>query len=182
MKAINIKGKDYITVNERIQYFRENFPDLSLETEIVELNDKFVVLKALIKEKDGRIIATGLAREVNGDSYINKTSYVENAETSAWGRALACLGIGIDTSMASAEEVANAIKNQSGITPHGPETNEQYKAHLIKMINACTTLEKLIDLKENSVEFVKGKKYLYGTDALKEVKKAYDERYKQLGA
>ena len=64
------------------------------------------------------MIANGLAEENRGSSYINKTSYVENCETSAWGRALANFGIGLDTSVASAEEVQNAIANQvSSKTP-----------------------------------------------------------------
>mgnify|MGYP007029096494 CR=1 FL=1 len=57
-------------------------------------------------------MAKGIAYEETGASRINSTSYVENCETSAWGRALANLGIGIDTSIASSSEVANAIANQ----------------------------------------------------------------------
>ena len=57
--------------------------------------------------------ATGFAQEDKSSSYINKTSYVENCETSAWGRALANLGIGIDTSIASSNEVAIAIGKQN---------------------------------------------------------------------
>ena len=70
-------------------------------------------LKAIIKNPDGVILATGLAYEKEGSTFINKTSYIENCETSAWGRALGNLGIGIDTSIASAEEVGNAIKQQN---------------------------------------------------------------------
>ena len=115
MESVNIKGKEYVLVNERIKYFREHLEGFSLETEIIELYEKYCVLKAIIKDINGRVLATGLAREVNGDTFINKTSYVENCETSAWGRALGNLGIGIDTSIASAEEVANAINNQDKI-------------------------------------------------------------------
>ena len=53
-----------------------------------------------------------MAEEEKGSTFINKTSYVENCETSAWGRALANFGIGLDTSVASADEVQNAIANQ----------------------------------------------------------------------
>ena len=113
LKTIDIKGKSYVMVHERLQYFRDNYKDYSLETKIIEMNADYCVLKAIIKTEEGRIIATGLAREVNGDTFINKTSYVENAETSAWGRALANFGIGLDISVASAEEVQNAIANQN---------------------------------------------------------------------
>ena len=112
LKSINIKGKQYVEVNERLRYFRENFKDWSLESEVVEKTNTSVTIKAIIKDAEGRTRATGLAEEVKGSTFINKTSYVENCETSAWGRALGNLGIGIETSVASYEEVANAIKQQ----------------------------------------------------------------------
>ena len=62
---------------------------------------------------NGNVLATGHASEKDGSSFINKTSALENAETSAVGRALGILGIGIDSSIASAEEVGNAVKNQT---------------------------------------------------------------------
>ena len=70
------------------------------------------MIQATIKDKEGFVIATGIAEEIKSNSGINKTSYVENCETSAWGRALGNFGIGIDTSIASANEVANAVANQ----------------------------------------------------------------------
>ena len=112
MKSVNIKGKNYVMVNERIKYFRENFKDHSLESELVSLTDVSCVIKAIIKDGTGRIVATGFAQEDRESSMINKTSFVENCETSAWGRALGNLGIGIDDSIASAEEVDMAIKKQ----------------------------------------------------------------------
>lgn len=58
------------------------------------------------------VLGTGTAYEKEGSTFINKTSYIENCETSAVGRALGMAGFGIDTSIASAEEVQNAIANQ----------------------------------------------------------------------
>ncbi len=118
MKSVNIKGKEYIEVNERIKYFRnlEQYNDWSLESEILEMTERCVI-KAIIKDSEGRIRATGIAYEKEGSTFINKTSYIENCETSAWGRALGNLGIGIDTSIATAEEVGNAIKQQESTTP-----------------------------------------------------------------
>ena len=113
MKTVNIKGKEYVEVNERLKYFRQNFKNYSLESEIIELSNGVVTIKAIIKDENGRTIATGLAQEKESSSFINKTSFVENCETSAWGRALGNLGIGIDTSVASADEVNNAIENQN---------------------------------------------------------------------
>lgn len=115
-KTTNIKGKEYVEVNERIKFFRldEQYKGYCLESELVHLTNETVCVKAVIKDGSDRVVATGLAYEEKGASRINSTSYVENCETSAWGRALANLGIGIDTSIASSTEVANAIAQQSG--------------------------------------------------------------------
>lgn len=114
MKSINIKGKNYVMVNERIKFFRESekYVGWSLTSEIVNLTEDSCIIKAIIKDTDGFVVATGYAQEDRTSSMINKTSFVENCETSAWGRALGNLGIGIDDSIASAEEVDMAIKKQ----------------------------------------------------------------------
>lgn len=118
LKTINIKGKDYCEVNERINYFRTNekYAGWTMVTEVIELNDARCVLKAIIRDINDRIVATGIAQEDRGSSLVNETSYIENCETSAWGRALANLGIGIRAAVASAEEVSNAIRRQSAYT------------------------------------------------------------------
>ena len=113
MKTINIKGKEYIEVNERLKHFRANYKDHSLVSEVLDKTEDSILIKATILDKEGRAIATGLAEEEKGSTFINKTSYVENCETSAWGRALANFGIGLDTSIASADEVKNAIANEN---------------------------------------------------------------------
>ena len=112
MKTVNIKGKPYVEVNERIKHFRTNYKDWALESEIVSLENGVCVIKATVKNPEGITKATGYAYEKENSTFINKTSYIENCETSAWGRALGNLGIGVDTSIASVEEVINAIMNQ----------------------------------------------------------------------
>ena len=112
LKSVNIKGKEYVEVNERLRYFRSTYPNYSLTSEVLEKTDKSILILASIINEDGRVIANGMAEEEKGSTFINKTSYVENCETSAWGRALANFGIGLDTSVASADEVQNAIVNQ----------------------------------------------------------------------
>ena len=116
MNSIKIKGKEYICVNERVKHFRESeeYKGWSLESEIIALDGMSCVIKAIIKNAEGRVIATGFAQEDRDNklSLVNKTSFVENCETSAWGRALGNLGIGIDASIASAEEVVNAMAGQ----------------------------------------------------------------------
>lgn len=114
MKAVNIKGNDYITVNERLKHFRSEdmFTNWAIEETIVRLDDKEGVFRVKIKDGSGNVMAMAHAQEYRDSSYINKTSFLENGFTSALGRALGYLGIGIDTSIASAEEVGNAIENQ----------------------------------------------------------------------
>ena len=112
MKTVDIKGKAYVEVNERIKYFREHYKGWSLESDLLSLEDGVCVIRATIRDENGVIKANGLAYEKENSTFINKTSYIENCETSAWGRALGNLGIGIDTSIASADEVLNAVSNQ----------------------------------------------------------------------
>lgn len=112
MKTINIKGKEYVMVNERIKEFRSKYPNWSLVSELVQISDDSCVFKAIVIDDNGIVKATGFAQEDRTSSLINKTSFIENCETSAWGRALGNLGIGIDVSIASYEEVDMAIKKQ----------------------------------------------------------------------
>jgi len=118
-KTTNIKGKAYVEVNERIKYFREsgNYNGWSLSSEVVHLDENSCVIRAEVRDENWVLRATGFAQEDKSSSFINKTSYVENCETSAWGRALANLGIGIDTSIASSNEVSMAIAKQNTPAP-----------------------------------------------------------------
>ena len=109
--TVKIHGKEYKTVALRIQEFREKHPDFTIQTELVEANDTLVVMKATIS-MGPQVIATGYAEEVRTASKINRTSALENAETSAVGRALAFFGLG-GSEIASADEVANAISQQN---------------------------------------------------------------------
>ena len=114
-KTTNIRGKQYVEVKERIKYFRNEpkFDGWALETELISLDENSCVVRATIKNPEGFVVASGFAQEDRTSSMVNKTSYVENAETSAWGRALANMGIGIETSIASAQEVQVAIGKQN---------------------------------------------------------------------
>jgi len=111
MEKIQIQGKDYITVNERIKEFRKLHPNGQIINQVMANADGQVMFQSKIIV-DGVLLATAHAYEKEGSSFINKTSYIENCETSAVGRALGMIGIGIDTSLASADEVANAVKQQ----------------------------------------------------------------------
>lgn len=123
MKSVSIKGKQYITVNERLIYFRKQaiFKGWRIVEELAELNEKEGVFKVVILDDKNNVISSAHAQEYRDSSYINKTSFLENGFTSALGRALGYLGIGIDTAIASAEEMTNAINNQ------GNNNSNQYK-------------------------------------------------------
>lgn len=109
--TVKIHGKEYKTVALRVQEFREKHSDFTIQTELVEANDTLVIVKATIAVA-GQVISTGYAEEVRSASKINRTSALENAETSAVGRALAFFGMG-GSEIASADEVANAISQQN---------------------------------------------------------------------
>lgn len=121
IKTMDFRGKQYAEVNQRVKAFRSLFPEGFIRTEIVSLTDGLCVMRAYVGfydvSKNGTqevLLATGTAYEKEGTSNINKTSYIENCETSAIGRALGIMGLGIDTSIASAEEVENAVSQQEG--------------------------------------------------------------------
>lgn len=112
IKTTNIKGKEYAEVPQRINAFRSVYPNGQILTELVKDENGVCVFKASVFDENGALLGTGHAYEKENGSFINKTSYIENCETSAVGRALGMCGFGIETSVASYEEVANAIQNQ----------------------------------------------------------------------
>ena len=124
IKTTDIKGKDYAEVNQRIKAFRMVYPTGTIETTMVSNENGVVIFRAEIYDDDN-LLATGTAYEKENSTFINKTSYIENYETSAVGRALGMAGFGIDTSVASAEEVQNAINNQVEITTEEEARNLQ---------------------------------------------------------
>lgn len=117
LEGISIHGKKYHTVAERVNIFRKHFTDWSIDTAILnndlaEAMQSVVVMKAVIRTPTGRTVASGLASEVVGSSSVNKTSALENCETSAIGRALAFFGFA-GTEISSAHEVEIAKEQQS---------------------------------------------------------------------
>lgn len=112
IRTTDIKGKDYAEVNQRIKAFRMVYPDGGIMTALVSNEGGIAVFHATVTDNNGHILGEGTAYEKENSSFINKTSYIENCETSAVGRALGMAGFGIDTSVASYEEVANAMTQQ----------------------------------------------------------------------
>ena len=142
--VVNIHGKEYQTVALRVQKFREKYPEWTLETSVLERTEDVVVMKAVISDLTGRTIATGHSEEYRKATQINKTSALENAETSAIGRALAALGLG-GTEFATADEVANAIVKQPhrAVAKHAledmPQDTQKWLGNMADSIRAELT-------------------------------------------
>ncbi|HEY0099437.1 MAG TPA: hypothetical protein VGB76_10860, partial [Pyrinomonadaceae bacterium] len=110
----NDRFEDYVPVAERLEKFYERFPDGRVITNIIEhnLESGFVLMRAEVYRSpdDTQPAATGHAFEVRGESYVNKTSYIENCETGAVGRALALLGFEVKRGIASREELEKSAR------------------------------------------------------------------------
>ncbi len=122
LPTIDIKGKDYVLVKDRVLYFNDNFPNGSIETELVSSPDsKTVVVKAIVtpdvKNPTRRFV--DYSQAVVGQGMVNTTSALENASTSAIGRALGIMGIGVIESIASADEMNKALNATPKEVSHG---------------------------------------------------------------
>lgn len=136
IRTTNIKGKEYAEVNQRVKAFRTLYPEGFITTEILCREGGLCIIRATVGHyTDGKsvILATGTAYEKEGSSQINRTSYIENCETSAVGRALGMAGFGIDTSIASADEMNNALLQQNPNTVQKPV---QAAPHVQKPVQA----------------------------------------------
>ena len=143
---MKIHGKEYMEVNTRLQIFRKDFPDYSLESEWIRIDEQVAFCRAIVRNASDRLIATGTAFEEIASSGVNSTSHVENCETSAWGRALGNLGIGLDTAVCSAEEVTQAIERQEKtVTKTAPIPPPKPKSDFLKEVAKLSGKVKLLD-------------------------------------
>lgn len=110
-KAIDIRGKKYVQVSSRVIFFNETYPKGSIHTEWISSEPEMVVIKATVYP-DGHGLGTrsftAYSQATWGDGMVNKTAALENAETSAVGRALGFMGIGVIDSIASIDEINKA--------------------------------------------------------------------------
>ena len=126
LKTIKVKGNDYVTVAERIIAFHDLFPNGMIQSYILSnINDPYIVVQARIWEDADKPqqYYTGHSQAVKGEGHVNKTSALENAETSAIGRALGIMGIGLLEGLASADEMVKAGFKQDE-TPSTPQREE----------------------------------------------------------
>ena len=138
MKTINIKGKEYVPVNERLKYLSENH-NYSITSDYEYFPDqKMWVVKATlhIYKNGGVFTYTGLAQEVESSNYkdVNHTSALENAQTSAIGRAAGIFGVGIDSSIASADEIKKAQNRSENLD----EVGEDSRLYLLSLLENTT--------------------------------------------
>lgn len=152
-KTGEIQSKDYAEVNQRIKAFRMCHPNGTITTDIISIENGVVLMKASVYDEDGKVLGSGYAYEKENSTFINQTSYIENCETSAVGRALGMCGFGIDTSVASYEEVSNAMANQGDqkekltkkATPKQVEKVKELVSDIPKMLEYYK-IEKVEDL------------------------------------
>lgn len=140
MNTVNIKGKPYVTVNERLKHIAANF-QYSIKSDFTYYPERkmWVVKASLYLFRDGlECTYTGLAQEIESENYkeVNFSSALENAETSAVGRACAMAGIGIDGGIASADEVNKALNRQVD------EVGEESRLYLITLLENTTYEER----------------------------------------
>lgn len=150
LKTVDIKGKQYIEVSERVRYFNEAYPKGYINTEIISHENGLILMKAIVIpdiECPERKF-TGYAQEEKGKGLVNTLSYIENCETSAVGRALGFLGIGVETSIRSADEMRNVkpngkppIKPPEAIEEHKPEAPQALSEPQIKKEQPEATIE-----------------------------------------
>lgn len=119
---------NYVEVNERIIKFYEKYPEGSIQTEILKWENGLILMRAYAYRHPEDIRpAIAHAYEREDSSYINKTSVVENCETSAVGRALALLGFEVKKAVASREEVARAVEQQEQLKKKEQTSNGEMK-------------------------------------------------------
>ena len=167
-------GKKYTEVFVRVEAFRNAFGMLfGIETEIIKDDGKYVQVRCLIKDHrdkdlEGRIIGSGMAEEIRGSSNVNKTSALENCETSAIGRALASLALH-GGQYASLNEVVQAKEKEKIIDaepkpepkPEAPpvaEPNDKFVGFVKKLTERfmeCKTTQEVVDLNNKHTERLK---------------------------
>ena len=179
--------EDYVPVAERLEKFYQTFPGGRVTTSIVEhnLESGFVLMRAEVYRAadDAAPAATGHAFEVRGESYVNKTSYVENAETSAVGRALALLGFEVKRGIASREELQKTARMQAaggagagGSAPSAPAGGVTTKAPAAPRAREVEAAATAADVDGEILKTAEG----LGYDATK-VRKWVNQKFKVAG-
>ena len=111
LESIPLGKSEYVMVKTRLQYLRKHYENADIKTEILHFDGESIMCKVILFI-DGKSVSEGIAHEEKSKNNINATSFVEVCQTSALGRCLGIYGIGITTSVATYDEVKNAIAQQ----------------------------------------------------------------------
>lgn len=174
-------GKKYTEVFVRVEAFRKAFgTDLGIDTSIVVDDGQRVVVQAKVIDKTGAIIGSGIAEEIRGSSNVNRTSAIENGETSAIGRALSSLGLH-GGSYASSFEIDVAQHNDQAITENDIKQQWQDYVNGCKtMIDTATSMRELYRVNDSLPdEAMDTLKHQY-PDLFKELTEYYENKEKQV--
>lgn len=120
--------KGYAEVHQRIKAFRMVHPNGDIKSQLISNENGICIFKADIYDSEGNHLASATAQEnIKSNSFINQFNAIENCETSAVGRALGFAGFGVDSSLASAEEVQTSMRKQEELEheANSPMTEEQ---------------------------------------------------------
>ena len=164
IETTDIKGKEYAEVNQRVKAFRMLCPSGCIMTELLSNENGVCIIQASVFDEAGNLLGTGTAYEKEGSTFINKTSYIENCETSAVGRALGMAGFGIDVAIRSAEEEANAEIQQEILKTEDIAKQKITEVKVKALLQRCETdgvdVLKLCELyKVKALEDLTEKKY-----------------------
>ena len=191
LTGIDVKGKNYIMVPQRVKAFRMLYPEGFIRTDIISLDGGVCVMQTKVgyydEKGDEIILGTGLAYEKETNGYINKTSYIENCETSSVGRALGFLALGIDGGgICSAEELANAINNQNSFPKQVNNVQEVPKRTERRDAPATVTTTNVIpaDPKHSVKDYIANEltfmKQMFGIEDTAEMNKKFMDMRKAL--
>ena len=174
-------GRKYTEVFVRVEAFRKAFgTELGIDTQILVDDGQRVVVQAKVVDKNGAVIGSGLAEEIRGSSHVNRTSALENGETSAIGRALASLGLH-GGSYASSFEIDVAQHNDQAITENNIKQQWQDYVNGCKtLIDTATTMRELYRVNDSLPdEAMDTLKHQY-PDLFKELTEYYETKEKQV--
>lgn len=161
INMINLKGKDYAMVPERVTAFRKLYPEGFITTEIISNDGTTVLMQAKVGyyRDDGTevVLGTGFAQEVRGKGMVNSTSHIENCESSACGRALGFLGLGLNGGgICSAEELANAVVAQRQMSEDFEQLKKDIEAGSVAELEKAKKMKKDAPAKVEVVDGVPG--------------------------
>ena len=154
-------GKFYTQVVHRMEAFRRiHGTDFGIDTQILVNDGKKVVVKAIITDKDNRTVGVGMAEEIRGQGLVNTTSALENAETSAIGRALASLGLA-GGEYASANEMDAVVRKTDAIkeTPQVEVKEQEESSTSNNSSPVPMSSSKMFDKIKRHIELIQGKRY-----------------------